>query len=149
MFPVASSIQTFAAGLWTNTATIAATPANKIAVITAPYAESQALVLADLTLATDHGLAPISGVAGLQAIGADPLDNQYVTTIKDPAGGWRWTTSGVFPPSITVYGFALVDDGLTTLLATKRLNPPLVLTASGQNLDAGITTIKQDATQIH
>jgi hypothetical protein len=110
---------------------------NKVAVIIAPFTPVETLVAADLTLATTNGLAAVVCATGTQAAGLDPVTGaQIITLIPGAAPGFYWLTSGTFPPSITVYGYALLDNAETTLLAVAPLNTPVVLTQTGQVLDA-------------
>jgi hypothetical protein len=106
---------------------------NKMAVIIAPFTQSETLTFADLTLASSHGLTSIV-VAPAPTIGVDPsTDQQLMILAPNAAGpGFVWTSSGSFPPNITVYGFALIDHDVAILYATEKLTNPIVVTAAGQ-----------------
>lgn len=117
-----------------DTTTLAPATANKVAVIVAPFALSENLVAADLTLGTTGGLAPVAGVSGAQVVGLDPATLQQTILIKPPAGGYHWLTSGASYP-VNVYGYALLDSTLADVLAVTALTVPVTLTADGQLLE--------------
>lgn len=112
-----------------------ATNANKIALIIAPFALSENLVASSLTLGSANGLGPLSGVTGAQTVGLDPVTGQQKIVIKSPAGGYSWVTSGSFSGAITIYGFALLDTTLATLLAAALLPTPITVNAAGFLID--------------
>jgi len=108
---------------------------NKVALIVADFAEDENLQASDLELATFTGSTPIAGTVGDQQYGDDPIDGDFVMKFKTPIGGWRWkATSSGDPFPITIYGFAVLDSSLSTLLAVERLPLPKTLTASGQEI---------------
>lgn len=110
---------------------------NQVAVIVAPFVPSESLVLSDLTLATTNGLAPILCATGTQETATDPVSDAQIITLIPAAGtGFRWVTSGTFPPTIIAYGFALVDNGIANLLGVEQLAVPISFTATGQQLEA-------------
>ncbi len=106
---------------------------NKMHVIIAPFTQSETLTVADLTLATDHGLASIV-VSPAVTIGVDPsTDAQKMVLAPNVAGpGFLWTSSGSFPPNITVFGFAMINSTGEDLVCTEKLTNPIVLTDVGQ-----------------
>lgn len=112
-----------------------ATSPNKIALVVAPFALSENLTASALTLGSTNGLTPIAGVAGAQTVGLDPTTQQQKILIKSPAGGYQWVTSGSFSGAITVYGFALLDTTLATLLAAALLPTPINVDAAGYLID--------------
>lgn len=112
-----------------------ATNANKIALVTAPFALSENLTAGALTLGTSNGLTPIAGVTGAQSVGLDPLTQQQIIQILSPAGGWKWLTSGSFSGAITVYGYALLDTTLANLIAAALLPTPINVDAAGYIID--------------
>lgn len=120
-----------------------ASDANMVALVVAPFTLSETLAIGDLTLASDHGLAPIACATGAQEVALLPSSFAQIITLKPGAtSGFRWVTSGSFPPSITIYGFALTDNGGTTLLAAQTLDAPVVVTDVGQQLDLDPVTMQ-------
>jgi hypothetical protein len=122
-----------------------APPVNKnaVALIVANFALTENLVATDLTLASTHGLAPLDVAAGAQAVALDPVDGaQVITLIPFVAGGFRWVSSGVFPPTIMVYGAALLDSTLATLLAAMVLPSPIAIADVGYQIDLDPLTMK-------
>jgi hypothetical protein len=121
-----------------DAATLApATNANKIALVTAPFTPTENLVATDLTYASFTGSTPIAGSTGAQQTGVDPNTGQQIVTIKEPLGGWRWVVGGSTGLPVTVYGFALLDSTLATLLAVEAFATPQALTETGQEINLG------------
>lgn len=106
--------------------------ANKIMLVTNAFTPSENLTFADLDAATFDGSTPLSAGVGVQLEGLDPETNDAIITIKSPAGGWRWETTGVTDLPQTINGFALVDNAVAVLLAAARLPAPITLTAINQ-----------------
>jgi len=137
MTPIKAIRESLGALLAADTAWLATVTANKISLVMAAFTPSEDLVFADLTLATFDGSTALSAGTGEQQVGNDPLTNEQLVTIKEPAGGWRWETSGVTNLPQTIYGFALSDNTLATLLATALLDTPITLTEAGQEINLG------------
>lgn len=112
-----------------------ATNANKLALVVNNFTLTENLTAAGLTLATTNGLGPITGVTGAQVVGIDPVTLQQKIVIKSPAGGYSWTTSGSFSGAITIYGYALLDTTLATLIAAALLPTPISVNAAGYLID--------------
>ena len=111
--------------------------ANVIALVMGPFVNVEDLVIGSLTLATFTGATPIAAVLGAQQVGVDPATGNQVITIVPPSGGWRWqTTDGANLPQ-TIYGYALVTNGLATLLAAERLTTPITLSTAGEEINLG------------
>jgi hypothetical protein len=109
--------------------------ANKIALIGAPFTPRETLHATDLTLLSGNGLSPIQGVTGAQVVGLDPVTQQQVIVIKAPAGGYQWVTSGGLAVTKSIYGYALLDSTLATLLAVQALATPITVSADGYLID--------------
>lgn len=109
--------------------------ANKIALIGAVFTPRETLVATDLTLLSGHGLDPIAGATGAQSVGLDPVTQEQIILIKPPAGGYKWTTSGGLAVAKTIYGYALLDTTLATLLAVQTLPTPITVAADGYLID--------------
>jgi predicted secreted protein len=114
-----------------------ATDPNEIALITAPFVPTENLVIGDLTFGSGNGLDPIVGVAGTQNVGVNPLTQEQVVTIKEPAGGWRWQLTGAPSPAVTIYGIALTTTAGAALLGTQVLDNPVTMTNIGDEYNAG------------
>lgn len=120
---------------------------NKIALVMADWTPSELTALGDLTFATFDGATPLIAGVGTQAEGLNPNTSDAVITIKVPAGGWRWETTGVTNLPQTIFGFALVDNGIAVLLASAKLPDPIVLTAVNQviNLENVLLSLLNDS----
>jgi len=120
--------------------------ANKMALIAAAFTPDEGLEEGDLTYASFDGSTPITGVVGTQQAGVDPATLDQIVTIKEPAGGWRWESTGVTNLPQTIYGFALLDNALAVLLAVASLDEPVTITAAGQEINLGackLTIVQQ------
>lgn len=136
MKPVLSVYQAMADGIlamaWATLATL-----GKVVPIKAAYTPGPNLALSDLTLSDFDGSTPIAQTV-VPVVNRDPVNGDFFVRVKPPAGGWNWTTTGVTNLPQNVNGYALTDAGGTTLIGvTDPLTVPPVLTASGQNIDAG------------
>ena len=114
---------------------------NAIGLIMEPFTPEENMVATDITLADFDGSTPIPGSTGAQLVAVDPSTSQQLITIKEPLGGWRWTTTGTNNLPQTIYGFALLSEDLATLLALAVLDTPVALTAVGQQIDIGRATL--------
>jgi len=113
-----------------------ASDANMVALIVAPFTVNENLAISDLTLATDHGLAPIACATGAQEVALLPSSTAQIITIKPGAtSGFRWVSSGSFPPTITVYGYALTDNAGAVLLGVTQADNPIPINDVGQQVD--------------
>jgi hypothetical protein len=117
------------------------TLANKVSLVGAPFALTENLTVAGLTLLNQNGLVALSGVAGSQEVALDPTTQQQTITLNPPAGGWRWVSSGTFTAAVTVYGWALTDNAGANLLAAQTLPTPVVINAAGYQVDLDPITI--------
>lgn len=123
--------------------------AMKIGLITAPFTASIDRVMADLTISALTGLVPLAATAGGQLESVDPVTGELIVEVKVPAGGLRWETGGGTTYPVTVYGFALGNNGMTVLLGTETLDPPVTLTADNQAVTAPTLEFHIDPTKIH
>lgn len=131
-----------------DTATLAAASANKMALIMTNFTPSEQSVVTDFTLADFTGHNPISVTAGAQPEGLDPTTNDSVIDLSPPAGGFRWVTADAVNLPQTIYGYALLDNTLATVLACELLPTPVVLTAAAQVIDLGDTRLTLPANSI-
>lgn len=129
-----------------NAATLApAVAANVIALVMAPFTPGEDIALGDLTFATFDGSTPIAVGVGTQPTAFDPNNNDNIIDLKPPVTGFRWETTGVTNLPQTIYGFALLTDGLAAVLATERFVNNVELTAINQRVDVGAPVIRQQA----
>jgi hypothetical protein len=110
--------------------------ANEVALIIAPFALSENLTVASLTLGSTNGLSPINCATGAQEVAQDPVTGSQLITIVPAAGsGFRWVSSGSFTAPITVYGYALLTNAGAVLLGAQALPTPIVFQSAGYQLD--------------
>ena len=131
-----------------DVAFLAAVAANKVALIVAPFAQSEILVFADLTFATFTDSAPKAGVAGTQQSGIRPGVGDQVITILAPAGGWRFECTVAPGVAETVFGFALLDNAGAVLLGTSILPSTVTIAAIGDFIDLGAVEMVINAAPI-
>jgi hypothetical protein len=114
---------------------------NKIALIKAPFTPAETLQAADLTLADFVTSTPLLAAIGPQQVGIDPATGQQRITIIEPLGGWRWQTTALTNLPQTIYGFALFDNTLATLLAVALLPAPTLLNIIGDEINLDKLTL--------
>jgi len=114
-------------------------PANAMIVrlIIAPFAESENLVVGDLTFADFDGSTGLDVALDDQQVGVDPVTGLQRVTLIEPLGGWRWETTGVTNLPQNVYGAALLSNASAALLAVMTLITPVTLDAVGQEINLG------------
>jgi hypothetical protein len=105
--------------------------------VKAAFAPAEDIAFAGLTYADFDGSTPIVCGTGTQPVGIDPATQDQKITIKAPAGGFRWETSGITNLPQTIYGYALVDNADAVLLAMALLPTPLLLTEIGDEINLG------------
>ena len=115
---------------------------NKIALIAQPFTPAGNLTLAALTLATFTGSAPKAGAAGAQGVGVDPTTGEQVITILPPAGGFIFKCTVAPGSPETIYGYALVDNAVTNLLATALLSQPVTIRNVNDQVDVDDATLR-------
>ena len=114
-----------------------AADANKIALVKASFTPDENLVIGDVTLADFDGSTPLLVGVGAQNVGLNPATGDQRITLKDPAGGFRWVTTGLTNLPQTIYGAILMNNAGTTLLAMEVFDTPLVLQEVGQDVVRG------------
>jgi hypothetical protein len=143
MLPVKSVRTALGTLLAANAATLApAADPNEINLIAADFTPTENLVIGDLTLASGDGLDAIPGATGTQLVGIDPVTQEQIVTIKEPAGGWHWQLTGPKTPAVTIYGFALTTEAAAALLATQKLDVPITVENIGDLVDIGSATLR-------
>jgi len=134
--------------LATDTATLANASANKLCLAKNNFAPSESTTIADVMEADFDGYAAKSVTAGAQPEGYDPTTDASVIDLSPPAGGFRYVTTGVTSLPMTIYGFYLTDNAKAVLLCSQALNPPIVLTRTGQVIDLGDVRLSLPANSI-
>jgi len=143
MLPVKTVRTALGTLLAANAATLApVSDPNEINLISAPFTPTEDLVIGDLTLASGDGLDAIPGATGAQLVGIDPITQEQVITIKEPAGGWRFQLTGPKSPAVTIYGFALTTEAAAALLGTQTLPEPITVENIGDYVDLGNVTLR-------
>lgn len=127
-----------------DAATLApAADANVIALVMAEFTPGEGLVLGSLTFATFDGSTPLAVGVGTQPEGLDPNTNDAIISLKPPVTGWRWETTGTTNLPQTIFGYALLTDGLAALLAADVLPTPITLTGVNQVVELPNLGIRQ------
>lgn len=86
---------------------------------------------ADFTGYTTGG---ISSSTGTQNTAMDPLTSDYLLQLKQPAGGFRWETTGTTNLPQTIYGYAVLDLDTPRCYWSALFDTPVVLTAQNQTV---------------
>jgi hypothetical protein len=141
MLPMKSVRLSLGTLLAADTGSLAPATANKIALIAAPFTLNEGLTAGGLTLATFTGSTPISGTSGAQGAGINPATQDQLITILTPAGGWRWVCTVAPGAPEVIYGFALLDHTLATLLAAEALVTPISIADVDDEIDLGAVTM--------
>jgi hypothetical protein len=128
-----------------DSATLApASDANKLMLLKAQPAENENVAIGDLSEADFDGSAALLCGTGTQPEGLDPNSADAVISIKPPAGGFRWETTGGTNLPQTIYGVALVNNDKSVLFGVQRITP-VTLTATNQVVEVGPIQIRQMA----
>jgi len=91
-----------------------------------------------LTECNFDGYAVLEPTVGDQDSYFDPVLNMRVVQLVEPAGGWKWETTGVTNLPQTAQAIVLTDTADTVTWGSQLLTSgPVVLTASGQAVIEG------------
>jgi len=146
MIPTLAVRESMSQLLAADTATLASVTANKVALVKEQFTPSESLALEDLSLADFDGSTPIDCGTGTQPEGLDPINTDSIISIKPPAGGFRFETSGITNLPQTIYGFCLHNNAGNTLLGAALLpGGPVTLTAVNQVLLLPPLTFRQSS----
>jgi hypothetical protein len=104
--------------------------------IKAPFTPSPSLTWADISadVATFDGYLEIDSEVGAQLQSINALTGASQVTLKLPAGGWRWETTGTGDLPQAIWGFAVTDNGDTVIIGTELFAEPITLTAINQEV---------------
>lgn len=122
--------------------------ANKVGLVVANFTPTPATVYGDLVISAAASLTPIAVPVGAQAESVDPVTGEYVVEIIPPLGGYRWETPPGFTGPVTVYGFALFDNGAANLWGSVKIDTPILLNGPNQVVTAPPLTFRIDGTKI-
>lgn len=149
MQPTLALREQMAALLAADATTLApAMNANKIFLVMNNIVPTEQSVLADMTAATFTGSGALLVGTGAQEVALDPANNDAIIDLLPPTTGFRWVTGDAVNLPQTIYGYALVDHGVTTLLACAKLDNAVTLTAAGQRVDIGVPNFRQAANSV-
>ena len=142
MLPMIALRQKLGTLLADDIPTLAPATANKIALVNAAFSLDEGLIATSLSYANFTGSTPISGAAGDQGVGNDPLTGDQLITNLAPVGGWRFVCTVAPGAPETIFGFALLDHTLATLLGAELLPTPIAIVNAGDEIDLGAVTIR-------
>jgi len=148
MIPSETLTALIAGLLAADAASVANPVACKVGLIVANFTPTIDLLMADLVISADTGLVAIAGVPGSQLESIDPDTGELIVEVKTPAGGFRWETPIGFTGPVTIFGYALGNNAMTTLWGTQRLDPPLTLTDPNQAHTAPVLQFRIDPNKI-
>lgn len=115
--------------------------ANHMCITNTLVVPSENLTIASLSFATFTGSADIACPLGPMGSGIDPVTNQALVTILQPAGGYRWRCTAAPASPETIYGIALTDKTRATLWAYALLPTPAVISQVNDVVDPGAIVI--------
>jgi len=121
--------------LGSDTTTLApAANALKVLLLKANFTPDPGLVIGDLVEADFDGYAAILAALAALPESLDPATGDSLLTVGPPAGGFRWETTGLTNLPETIFGFALTNNGKTTLYGCELLTPPIILNGINQSI---------------
>lgn len=120
----------------------------KVALIENDFSESVDRVIGDLTICAVAGLTPIAAAVGDQYESRDPSTGEIVVEMKPPAGGWYFECTSATGLPKTIYGFAVINNGGTTLFMCERFETPIEITAINQVVPVNRVCLRIDPTKI-
>lgn len=119
--------------LASDPATLAqAADANVIALVKNNFNPGEDLEVGDLELADFDGSTPLAVGLNTQPTAFQPGTDDSVIDLIAPVGGFRWETTGITNLPQTIYGWALLNEALDTVLASGVFETPPVLTVINQ-----------------
>lgn len=87
--------------------------------------------------ATFNGATAKSAGVGAQPTFTDPVTQDKVIQIKEPAGGWLWICVGGADPSQTIFAVCLTNLAGDETYGTVALLPPPEIRNEGDAVDVG------------
>lgn len=104
--------------------------------IKAPFTPTPELAWGDVSadVADFDGYAAINSVVGAQLQSINPLTGASQITLKLPAGGWRWETTGLTNLPQEIWGFVVTDNADADIMGSELLPEPITLTAINEEI---------------
>lgn len=90
----------------------------------------------------DGYTAGIGAVSGTQNTAVDPLTQDSLLQLKEPAGGFRWVTADTPGIDQTIFGWIATDSEGTRWFAADLFNPPIVLNGPLQVVEVEGVTLR-------
>lgn len=116
--------------------------ANKMVLLKAPINPGENVPFIDLVPADFDGSTPLDCGLGTQPSGLDPTTSDSIITLKSPAGGWRWESTGLTNLPQTVYGAALMNNAMDGYYGAMVLDTPVTIANTNQVIDLGPQTFR-------
>lgn len=122
----------------TDTTQLAAAAVKHVHLYKTNFTPSPTLAY-DATKEADFGgYAALNAPIGNQLAFNDPVTQELIVQLKDPAGGWHWQASSGLNLPQTIYGFVLTDSTDTDTYGSQKFDTPVTLTNSGDGVDIGV-----------
>ena len=129
MYPTDVLALSMADALAADTASLGAVLALHVHLVAAPFTPDGQTDVAALTLATFTGSAALAAGAAPQQVGVDPITNEVLVTLKEPAGGWRWECTVAPGVPETIVGYVVTDNADTDTFGSGLLAVPVPVSA--------------------
>jgi hypothetical protein len=127
----------------TTLAPAAAGSENLIALIDQAFTPSELITPAALHIASFNGATAKAVKFGTQPTGDDPLSADCIIDLLSVDGAFRFQTADAVGMPVSIYGFALFNNALTTVLACETFPTPIQLTGPGQVIDISDAQLRQ------
>lgn len=125
-----------------DTATLAPVAnAIVIALVKAAFIPAEDLLLVGVTVADFDGSNPLDVKLGAQPESLDPPTTDSVIDLVPDLGEFRWTTTGITNLPMDIFGYVLLNNAQTVVMASALLDTPIHLSAIDQRVDIGDPTI--------
>lgn len=108
-----------------------------VALFKEPFTPSRTTDVGDSVQADFDGSGAIIAGAAPMFESIDPSNGDLLVTIKPPAGGFRWETTGVTHLPMTIYGYMVRNQDDDRVYCSGLLDPPVVLDGVNQEVNLG------------
>jgi len=119
-----------------STLTMNTTGGIKLDLLAAPFTPGPNFTLANGTLATFDGYAPVVAASPPQQ-SVDPATGQLIISLVPPVGGFYWETTGGSNLPQTIHGFVATTNGTTVPIGSELFTAPIVLSGTAQSIVIG------------
>lgn len=144
MFPNLTIYQKLMQLLVADTSTLApAANPPKLKLAKADFTPTLSMVPGDFTEADFDGYSAVASPVNAQLQSLDPLTGDSVGEMKQPAGGYRYETTGTTGLPMTIYGYYLENDGGTEVYGAEKFAEPIILVATNQSIGPLTPTFRQ------